>query len=243
MCAATCCGKSSTLCCRALTELDAAPAFHHLPFMALVKICGLTDPDLVGFAAREGADWIGFVFVDASPRRVTAAAVASLLMQVGKAVPVALLVDASDAEIDAVRAIGIRVLQLHGSETPQRLAEIRARTGCEVWKALGVSSRVHLDDARAYKAADRLLLDAKPPDRATRTGGHGETFDWSILDGWQAPAPWMLAGGLTPDTVATAIAATGAPAVDVSTGVERIRGLKDRELVRAFIRAAKHPGA
>ena len=209
--------------------------------MARVKICGLKDPDLVGFAAREGADWIGFTFVDASPRRVTPAAAASLLMQVGKAVPVALLVDPSDAEIDAVTDIGIRVLQLHGSETPQRLADIKARTGCEVWKALGVSTRVHLDDARAYMAADRLLIDAKPPEGATRTGGHGQPFDWSILDGWQAPVPWMLAGGLTPETVATAIAATGAPAVDVSTGVERIRGLKDRELVRAFIRAAKQP--
>lgn len=211
--------------------------------MTLVKICGLTDPDLVRFAAREGADWIGFVFVPASPRHVTPEAAASLLLQVGKSVPVALLADAADAAIDAVTATGIRVLQLHGSESPQRLAEIKARTGCAVWKALGVSSRVHLDEARAYTAADRLLIDARPPEGATRTGGHGETFNWSILDGWQAPAPWMLAGGLTPDTVATAIAATGAPAVDVSTGVERIRGLKDRELVRAFIRAAKQPGA
>jgi len=207
--------------------------------MAFVKICGLTDPDLVRFAAREGADWIGFVFVEASPRHVTPEAAASLLMQAGKAVPVALLADATDDGIDAVTATGIRVLQLHGAETPQRLADIKARTGCEVWKALGVSSRVHLDDARAYTAADRLLIDARPPEGAARTGGHGAPFDWTILDGWQAPAPWMLAGGLTPETVATAIAATGAPAVDVSSGVERIRGLKDRELVRAFIRAAK----
>ncbi|WP_340693362.1 phosphoribosylanthranilate isomerase [Hyphomonas sp.] len=207
--------------------------------MVDVKICGLTDPDLVGFAAREGADWIGFNFASGSPRQVTPEAAASLLMQAGRAVPVALLVDASDAEIDAVTAVGFPILQLHGAETPERLAEIKARTGLEVWKALGVSTRVHLDNARAYTAADRLLIDARPPEGATRTGGHGQTFDWAILDGWTPPKPWMLAGGLTPDNVGTAIAATGAPAVDVASGVERVRGLKDRELVRAFIRAAK----
>jgi phosphoribosylanthranilate isomerase len=209
--------------------------------MTSVKICGLTDPDLVGFVAREGADWIGFNFAPGSPRRVTPQAAATLLMQVGRARPVALLVDPDDAEIDTIAALGFPVLQLHGAETPGRVAAIKARTGLEIWKVLGVAQRADLDGAAAYTAADRLLIDAKPPEGATRAGGHGQVFDWTILDHWTAPGPWMLAGGLTPGNVTAAIAATGAPAVDVASGVERIRGLKDRELVRAFIRAAKQP--
>jgi len=206
--------------------------------MTLVKICGLKDPDLVAFAAREGADWIRFMF-PASPRQVTLAAAETLLLSVGKAVPVAVLLDAPDAEVRAVAALGFPVLQLHGSETPERVAEIKAMTGAEVWKVLGVRAAGDLDRAADYAAADRLLLDAKPPEGADRAGGHGTVFDWSLLKGWAAPKPWILAGGLTPENVAAAIGQTAAPAVDVSSGVERIRGLKDRELVRAFLRAAK----
>ena len=207
--------------------------------MTRVKICGLRDPDLVRFCAAEGADWIGFVFVEASPRYVTPEAAETLLLGVGRAVPVALLVDPDDQLIDRVTRTGIRVLQLHGSEAPERVAEIRERTGCEVWKALGVATAEDLAEAGAFEAADRLLIDAKPPAGADRTGGHGAAFDWTILEGWDAPRPWILAGGLTPENVAAAIAATGAPAVDVSSGVEKLRGLKDRERVRAFLRAAK----
>ena len=207
--------------------------------MTLVKICGLKDPDLVRFCAAEGADWIGFTFVEASPRYVTPEAAETLLMGVGRAVPVALLVDPDDALVARVAGLGIPVLQLHGAETPERVAAIRAAAGCEVWKAVGVAGAEDLAGAATYTAADRLLLDARPPKGADRTGGHGAAFDWSLLKGWQAPKPWILAGGLTPDNVAGAIAATGAPAVDVSSGVERIRGLKDRERVRAFLRAAK----
>jgi phosphoribosylanthranilate isomerase len=207
--------------------------------MTRVKICGLRDPDLVRFCAAEGADWIGFVFVEASPRHVTPEAAETLLLGVGRAVPVALLVDPDDSLIDRVTRTGIRVLQLHGSETPERVAEIKERTGCEIWKALGVAAAEDLAGAGAFDAADRLLIDAKPPRGADRTGGHGAAFDWTILEGWQPPRPWILAGGLTPENVAAAIAATGAPAVDVSSGVEKLRGLKDRERVRAFLRAAK----
>lgn len=206
--------------------------------MTLVKICGLKDPDLVAFAAREGADWIGFMF-PVSPRQVTLAAAETLLLSVGSAVPVAVLLDAPDAEVKAVAALGFPVLQLHGSETPARVAEIKAMTGAEVWKVLGVREAGDLARAADYAAADRLLLDAKPPEGADRAGGHGAAFDWSLLKGWAAPKPWILAGGLTPENVAEAIGQTAAPAVDVSSGVERIRGLKDRELVRAFLRAAK----
>jgi phosphoribosylanthranilate isomerase len=206
--------------------------------MTLVKICGLKDPDLVAFAAREGADWIGFMF-PASPRQVTLAAAETLLLSVGKAVPVAVLLDPPDAEVRAVAALGFPVLQLHGRETPERVAEIKATTGAEVWKVLGVREAGDLERAADYTSADRLLLDAKPPEGADRAGGHGSTFDWSLLRDWAAPKPWILAGGLTPENVAAAIGETAAPAVDVSSGVERVRGLKDRELVRAFIRAAK----
>ncbi|KCZ45484.1 phosphoribosylanthranilate isomerase [Hyphomonas pacifica] len=207
--------------------------------MTQVKICGLTDPDLVRFAVQKGADWIGFVFVEASPRYVTEAAAATLLMQVGLAVPVALLVNPNDAQIERIVALGIRVLQLHGSETPERVAEIKAATGAEVWKALGVATSEDLERAALYTAADRLLIDAKPPEGADRTGGHGLAFDWTLLQGWGAPKPWLLAGGLTPDNVGEAIRLTGASAVDVSSGVERLKGLKDRALVQAFIEAAK----
>ncbi|KJS27913.1 MAG: hypothetical protein VR75_01160 [Hyphomonadaceae bacterium BRH_c29] len=215
------------------------PPWRNAGAMTHVKICGLRDPDLVRFCAAEGADWIGFVFVEASPRHVTPEAAETLLLGVGRAVPVALLVDPDDVLIDRVTRTGIRVLQLHGSETPERVAEIREKTGCEVWKALGVAIAEDLAGAGAFEAADRLLIDAKPPTGADRTGGHGAAFDWTILEGWDAPRPWILAGGLTPENVAAAIAATGAPAVDVSSGVEKLRGLKDRERVRAFLRAAK----
>lgn len=206
--------------------------------MTQVKICGLKDPDLVAFAAREGADWIGFMF-PVSPRQVTLAAAETLLLSVGKAVPVAVLLDPPDEEVRAVAALGFPVLQLHGQETPGRVAEIKAMTGAEVWKVLGVRSAGDLAQAGDYGAADRLLLDAKPPEGDAQKGGHGAAFDWSLLKGWTAPKPWILAGGLTPENVADAIGQTAAPAVDVSSGVERRRGLKDRELVRAFIRAAK----
>jgi phosphoribosylanthranilate isomerase len=209
--------------------------------MTQVKICGLTDPDLVRFAAQAGADWIGFVFAEASPRFVTEAAAASLLMQVGTATPVALLVNPDDAQIDRIGALGFPVLQLHGSETPERVAEIRDRTGAEVWKAVGIANADDLAHAETFTVAEKLLVDAKPPKDAEQTGGHGLSFDWNLLKGWQVPGPWILAGGLTPENVADAIRLTGATAVDVSSGVERIRGLKDRRLVTAFIDAAKNP--
>ena len=207
--------------------------------MAQVKICGLKTPELVAHAARAGADWVGLVFVLASPRAVTLEGARPLLSEVGPAKPVALLVDPGDAEVDAVIRLGISILQLHGSETPERVAEIRARTGAEVWKALGVATRDDLEHAATYTDADRLLIDAKPPKEATRSGGLGTPFDWSILSGWRAPKPWLLAGGLTPENVAGAIVATGADAVDVSTGIETAPGVKDAAKIDAFIAAAK----
>ncbi len=207
--------------------------------MARVKICGLSDPETVALAAQAGADWIGLVFIAASPRAVTPERVPALLEAVGRARPVALLSDPDDRLISIVAHLGMPVIQLHGAETAERVAAIRAMTGCEVWKALGISSREDLGQALRHTAADRLLLDAKPPAGAARTGGHGAAFDWSLLTGWQAPKPWLLAGGLTPETVAGAIATTGAEAVDVSSGVERTRGVKDPDLIRRFVAAAR----
>ena len=141
---------------------------------------------------------------------------------------------------DRIVALGFPILQLHGSESPERVAEVKARTRLEIWKAVGIDDSDDLKRAEAYTAADRLLVDAKPPKGADRTGGHGLSFDWNLLKGWQRPAPWILAGGLTPDNVSDAVRLTGAPAVDVSSGVERVRGLKDRVLVKTFIDASKN---
>ena len=207
--------------------------------MTRVKICGLKDGDMVRRAATGGADWIGFNFVAASPRYVTPEAAASLLLQLRGAVPVALVADASDGEIDALVALDFPVLQLHGAETPARVAEIKARTGREIWKAVGVSVREDLDALFRYGAADRFVIDARPPAGSTYSGGHGRAFDWSILAGWAAPKPWLLAGGLTPQNVAEAIAETGAEAVDVSSGVEKLKGWKSAELMATFLAAAK----
>lgn len=193
---------------------------------------------MVRRAAEGGARWIGLNFVPASPRFVSVDAAASLLLHVRSAAPVALVADFSDDEIDAVAALDFPVLQLHGRETPERAAEIKARTGREIWKAVGVAARDDLDALADYSAADRFVIDAKPPEDASYSGGHGAMFDWSILKGWSAPKPWLLAGGLTPDNVAAAIAATDAEAVDVSSGVERIRGWKSAELMARFLAAA-----
>ena len=206
--------------------------------MTQVKICGLRDPDMVAFAALNGADWIGLMFTP-SPREVTLAAAEALLLSVGPAVPVGVMVNPSNAEARAVAALGIPVLQLHGTETPARVTELKTLTGLEIWKALGVREADDLAYAAQFVAADRLLIDAKAPEGARIAGGHGAAFDWSLLKDWAPPKPWLLAGGLTPENVAAAILETGASAVDVSSGVERSRGLKDKDLVRAFLRAAK----
>lgn len=205
-----------------------------------VKICGLSEPETLRAAARAGADWIGFNFVPKSPRYVTPEAASSLLMGLGEATPVALLADPDNAAIDEITALGFAIIQLHGAETPDRVREVKRRTGGKVWKALGIAAQADLDGASAYQSiADRLLLDAKPPVGADIAGGHGTAFDWSLLRDWSSDTPWMLAGGLTPTNVASAIAATGARAVDVSSGVERARGLKSAQLIRDFIEAAK----
>jgi phosphoribosylanthranilate isomerase len=202
-----------------------------------VKICGLNDPVAVDTAVEAGADWLGFVFFPPSPRYVTPARAAALSARVQGGPPrVGLFVDPTEDAIAAVLAeVKLDILQLYGAL--ENLPALRARFALPVWRARGLASRADLPGDAG--GADALLLEAKPPPDATRPGGNAVSFDWSILAGWQAPAPWLLAGGLTPDNVAEAIRVTGATAVDVSSGVESSRGVKDQALIRAFIANAK----
>jgi len=209
-----------------------------------VKICGLTDPAALDAAVQAGAAYVGFVFFPRSPRNIAPADAAALAAQVPAGVcKVALTVDADDAALDALTAaVPLDMLQLHGGESPERVAQVRARYGLPVMKAVGIADAPDLTAIDAYaKAADQLLIDAKPPKQATLPGGNGLAFDWRLLQGRRWPLPWMLAGGLTPDNVAQAAHLTGARQVDVSSGVESSRGVKDPALIRDFINAAGVP--
>ncbi len=208
----------------------------------IIKICGLSTPDAVDAALIAGADMLGFVFFPPSPRHIGLDRARDLGARVGaRAQKVALTVDADDATLDGIIAsLAPDLLQLHGSETPERVAELRQRYGLPVMKAIGVSTAADLAGMDRYVgAADRLLLDAKPPRDATRPGGNARAFDWSLLAGAQIPLPWMLSGGLDPANVAEAIRLTGAPGVDVSSGVESAPGVKDTALIRAFVANAR----
>jgi phosphoribosylanthranilate isomerase len=205
-----------------------------------VKICGVRTPAIVNTAAEAGADYVGLVLFPGSPRYVEVEE-ARVLAAIGKGKvgAVAVLVDPDDALIDlVVERVRPDLLQLHGSETPDRVAAIRARAGLPVMKAVAVERAADVTEARAYAAsADHILFDAKAPPDAALPGGNGVAFDWLTLKGFAAP--FALSGGLTPDTVGEAIRLTGAALVDVSSGVERAKGEKDAELVKRFIQAAK----
>ena len=210
--------------------------------MTAVKICGVNSPVALDAAVSAGADMLGFVFFPPSPRALSPAGAAALAsLDTGEAERIGLFVDPSDEEVEAaLSALPLEVLQLHGSETPERCAAVRARFGLPVMKALGVASPSDLDALADYApAVDRFLLDAKPPAGAELPGGNAAAFDWSLVAGRAVPRPWLLAGGLTPDNVARALAESGAPGVDVSSGVEKARGVKDPALVKAFVAAAK----
>jgi phosphoribosylanthranilate isomerase len=185
-----------------------------------------------------GAGFVGFMFFDRSPRNVTLQEAARLAQAVrGRLRVVAVTVDPDDAQVDAI-AGGLRpdLIQLHGKETPTRVREVAVRSGAGVIKAISVSGPDDLAGVGAYaEAADHLMFDAKLPAGADRPGGGGATFDWSILSGRRFERPWFLAGGLDPWNVAEALRVTGAPLVDVSSGVERGPGLKDPALIRAFL--------
>ena len=205
--------------------------------MTEVKICGVNDAAAMDAAAEAGAEWVGFVFFPPSPRAVSAAHAAALAgRHPGGPRPVGLFVDPTDEEIGTVLdAIALAVLQVHAA--PDRAAAIQARFGAPVWRAVGVATPADLPMSAPGVA--RLLLDRKPAPDAPLPGGNAETFDWSVLRGWHAPAPWVLAGGLTPGNVAEAIRQTAAQTVDVSSGVERARGVKDPALIAAFVKAVR----
>lgn len=208
-----------------------------------VKICGLKTASAMQVALDAGADYVGLVFFPKSPRNVALDAARGLALQaLGRAMSVGLLVDPDDALLDAVvGAVAPDMIQLHGSETPERVAAVRRRAGRPVIKAARIGGA---DDVRAalayFEAADLVLFDAKPPERpGALPGGNGVAFDWRALDEASHPPDFMLSGGLTADTVRAAIALTRAPAVDASSGVERAPGEKDEALIRRFIHAAK----
>ncbi|HEX2555261.1 MAG TPA: phosphoribosylanthranilate isomerase [Microvirga sp.] len=216
--------------------------------MSLVKICGLSTPETLEAALGAGADLVGFVHFPRSPRHIALEPGRALAAGVrGRALKVALLVDPDDATLDAVvAALDPDLIQLHGTESPGRVAAIRARTGRPVMKAVGIAERADLAALERYRgAADRILLDAKPPKSAgALPGGNGIAFDWRLVAGLDAggldPATsFMLSGGLTPDNVGTAIALTGARSVDVSSGVEVRPGEKDPARIEAFVKAAR----
>jgi len=207
-----------------------------------VKICGLTRAADVVAAAAAGASYVGFVFFPKSPRAVTFDEAAALAIETPIGVAkVALVVNADDAFLDELTArVPLDMLQLHGSETPERVAQVKARYGLPVMKAIGIADASDLPQIDAYSAvADQLLIDAKPPKDAVLPGGNGLAFDWSLLaDRKYWTKPWMLAGGLTPDNVAEAGRRTGATQVDLSSGVESAPGVKDASLFAPLIAAA-----
>lgn len=213
-----------------------------MPRSVQAKICGINGEAGMAAAIAGGADFVGLVFFAKSPRAVSPERAAELLDGVpARVTRVGLLVDPEDALLeDVLMHVRLDLLQLHGSETPERVEAVRLAFGTPVMKALGVSGAADLDAAREYaEVADRLLFDAKPPAGADRPGGHARAFDWTLLKGRKWPCPWMLAGGLTPENVAEAIAESGAPAVDVSSGVESAPGVKDPDRILRFIKAAK----
>ena len=208
----------------------------------LVKICGLKTPETLAAALDAGADMVGFVFFPKSPRHIDLATAETLGRQAaGRAVKVALTVDADDTELAGIiAALHPDLLQLHGHETPDRVAAIRARFGLPVMKAIGVATADDLKDVQAFAAvSDRLLFDAKAPKDAAHPGGNGLAFDWSLITGLDLSIPSMVSGGLDPANVAEALRRTGAQGVDVSSGVETAPGQKDPAKITAFVTAAK----
>ena len=208
----------------------------------IVKICGLSSEETLDAALAAGADMVGFVLFPRSPRYVTPVRAAELVRRVaGRAETVALTVDMDDGDLDEL--VGIVQpdwLQFHGSESADYVEAMRTLTSRQVMKALPVAAAPDLERAADYmKVADRLLLDAKAPSGATRPGGLGVPFDWALLAGFDPDVAWMLSGGLTPGNVAEAVAVTGAPGVDVSSGVESAPGRKEPNLIRAFVDNAR----
>ncbi|KAB7613368.1 phosphoribosylanthranilate isomerase [Amylibacter sp. SFDW26] len=207
-----------------------------------VKICGLKTPETLQAAVDAGARYIGFNFFPKSPRYVTVEQAKELAEQIPMGVcKVALVVDATDDTLDAITAsVPVDMLQLHGHETPERVLEIKERYGLPVMKVVGVATADDLERIDTYsRVADQILVDAKAPKNAVLPGGNGLPFDWTLIAQRRWAVPWMLAGGLTPENVAEAVKMTGAPQVDVASGVESAPGIKDVIKIAAFVAAAQ----
>ena len=207
-----------------------------------IKICGLSTAATLDAAIEAGADMVGFVFFPKSPRHIDWETARALGRQArGQATIVALSVDADDDTLKRiVEALSPNLMQLHGSEAPARVKEIGELCARPTMKAIGVAARADLAATKAYEGvADVLLIDAKPPKGAALPGGNGRPFDWSLARGFHPRGPWLLSGGLDPDTVAAAIALSQARGVDVSSGVESAPGVKDPAKIRAFVAAAR----
>src|SRR5712671_5217445 len=208
----------------------------------IVKICGLSTPETLDVAVDAGADMVGFVFFPPSPRHLGLKTARDLGKHVRRrAVKVALTVDADDATLaDIVEALQPDILQLHGRETVARLRDVKQKFGLQVMKALAVETAADLASLPFYAAvADRILFDARAPKQATRPGGLGAVFDWHVLENLDLKLPFMVSGGLNAGNVAEAARVTRAGGVDVSSGVESAPGIKDPDMIRAFIRAAR----
>ena len=208
------------------------------------KICGLRDPAALDAAVTGGARYVGFVFFPHSPRDIKPAEAGALVaMLPGHVTPVGVMVDPTDEQIDAVlRAVKLPVLQLHGSETPERVAAIGRRAGLNAMKVIKVSGEDDVASAKRYEAAaDMLMFDTRPVDASKDglPGGTGRSFDWSLVSGFSSSLPWMLSGGLHAGNVAEAVAISGAKIVDVSSGVETAPGKKSPEKIAAFLNVVR----
>ena len=206
-----------------------------------IKICGISTADALEAAIRARADHVGFNFYPPSPRFVDPRQALELGQRAaGRIGRIGVFVDAGDAAIgEAVAAGGLDTIQLHGDEPPERAAQIKARFGLPVWKALPVASMSDIARADSYRdAADLVLFDAKTP-KGALPGGMGLSFDWSLLAAYRGPLAWGLAGGLTPANVAEAVRLTGAPLIDTSSGVESASGVKDMDKITTFCKAAR----
>lgn len=207
-----------------------------------VKICGLATLDDVRACADAGANYMGLVFFEKSPRNISIDAARALVLAAPLGLAkVALVVNPSDAELDAItETVPLDMLQLHGKETPERVSEVKARYGLPVMKAVGIADSDDLPKLESYfGVADQILVDAKPPKGGELPGGNGLSFDWRLIAGRRWPCPWMLAGGLTDENVSEAVRMTGAQQVDVSSGVEDAPGQKSAELIQNFVRASR----
>ena len=214
-----------------------------MPDTVRIKMCGLRTASDIVAAAGAGATYVGFVFFEKSPRNVSIAQARDLAVEAPVGVAkVALTVNADDTFLDQlVETVPLDMLQLHGRESPERVAEVRARFGLPVMKAIGIADAEDVAKIDTYGAvADQLLVDAKPPKNADLPGGNGLSFDWRLVNRKYWPRPWMLAGGLTADNVAEAVKMTGARQLDLSSGVESTPGVKDIGMIRAFMKAVQN---